>query len=54
MTKRLAGYIVEGSKDGLFEDLTEALKEATPLEIINGPLLKGMEEVGRLFKSATN
>ncbi len=51
LDERLAGYIVEGSKDGLFEDLTEALKEATPLEIINGPLLKGMEEVGRLFKS---
>ncbi len=46
---RLARYIVEGSKDGLIEDLDSKLKEAGALDIINGPLMKGMEEVGRLF-----
>jgi 5-methyltetrahydrofolate--homocysteine methyltransferase len=46
---RLARYIVEGSKDGLLDDLALKLKEAGALDIINGPLMKGMEEVGRLF-----
>ncbi len=48
---RLARYILEGSKDGLFEDLDEALATRAPLEIINGPLMKGMDEVGRLFNA---
>ncbi|SHF13372.1 methionine synthase (B12-dependent) [Seinonella peptonophila] len=46
---RLAQYVVEGSKDGLIEDLDEALTRYEPLEIINGPLMTGMDEVGRLF-----
>ena len=46
---RLARYIVEGSRDGLVEDLELKLREAAPLAIINGPLMRGMEEVGRLF-----
>lgn len=49
LDERLARYVVEGSKDGLFADLDEALKSRKPLEIINGPLMKGMDEVGRLF-----
>ncbi len=49
--ERLAFYILEGSKDGLFEDLDDALKTMAPLEIINGPLMKGMDEVGRLFNA---
>jgi 5-methyltetrahydrofolate--homocysteine methyltransferase len=48
---RLPRYIIEGSKDGLIEDLNEILKTMKPLEIINGPLMKGMDEVGRLFNS---
>ena len=51
LEERLAGYIIEGSKDGLVEDLDEALKKSKPLEIINGPLMKGMDEVGRLFNN---
>ncbi len=46
---RLARYIVEGSRDGLLEDLDEKLRETAPLDIINGPLMRGMDEVGRLF-----
>jgi 5-methyltetrahydrofolate--homocysteine methyltransferase len=46
---RLARYIVEGSKEGLLDDLALKLKEAGALDIVNGPLMKGMEEVGRLF-----
>jgi 5-methyltetrahydrofolate--homocysteine methyltransferase len=49
LDERLARCIVEGSKDGLIEDLDRKLEEAAPLAIINGPLMKGMEEVGRLF-----
>jgi 5-methyltetrahydrofolate--homocysteine methyltransferase len=49
LDERLARYIVEGSKDGLIEDLGLKLQDASPLDIINGPLMKGMEEVGRLF-----
>jgi len=49
LEERLAGYIVDGSKDGLEKDMQDALLKYTPLDIINGPLMKGMEEVGRLF-----
>jgi 5-methyltetrahydrofolate--homocysteine methyltransferase len=49
---RLANYIIEGSKDGLVQDLDLKRTEgATPLEIINGPLMSGMNEVGRLFNN---
>ena len=51
LDERLARCILEGSKNGLIEDLNEALKSKTPLEIINGPLMKGMDEVGRLFNA---
>ena len=49
LDERLAGYIIRGSKDGLFADLERKLEEARPLDIINGPLMAGMDEVGRLF-----
>jgi 5-methyltetrahydrofolate--homocysteine methyltransferase len=49
LDERLARYIVEGSRDGLVEDLDAKLKVARPLDIINGPLMRGMDEVGRLF-----
>jgi 5-methyltetrahydrofolate--homocysteine methyltransferase len=50
LDQRLANYIIEGGRDGLIEDLERKLAEgATPLEIINGPLMAGMSEVGRLF-----
>lgn len=51
LEERLARYVVEGSKDGLIDDLKRALEKYTPLEIINGPLMAGMEEVGRLFNA---
>jgi 5-methyltetrahydrofolate--homocysteine methyltransferase len=49
LDERLARYIVEGSRDGLIEDLAAKRQEAAPLDIINGPLMRGMDEVGRLF-----
>ena len=51
LDERLAGYIIEGTKEGLIHDLNEKLKTTPPLEIINGPLMKGMDEVGRLFNN---
>jgi 5-methyltetrahydrofolate--homocysteine methyltransferase len=51
LDERLALHILEGSKEGLVEDLDEALAGRPPLEIINGPLMKGMDEVGRLFNA---
>ncbi|MBG9792667.1 methionine synthase [Paenibacillus dendritiformis] len=51
LEERLASYIVEGTKEGLIPDLTLALEKYSPLDIINGPLMKGMEEVGRLFNN---
>ncbi len=49
LDERLGYYILAGSKDGLVDDLKVALKERAPLEVINGPLMAGMAEVGRLF-----
>jgi 5-methyltetrahydrofolate--homocysteine methyltransferase len=52
LDKRLANYIIEGSKDGLIADLDLKRAEgANPLDIINGPLMAGMSEVGRLFNN---
>jgi 5-methyltetrahydrofolate--homocysteine methyltransferase len=49
LEERLQRYIIEGTRDGLIADLEEAMKKYAPLDIINGPLMKGMDEVGRLF-----
>jgi 5-methyltetrahydrofolate--homocysteine methyltransferase len=51
LEQRLASYIIEGTKDGLFDDLDEALQRTRPMDIINGPLMDGMREVGRLFNN---
>ncbi|TBR25523.1 methionine synthase, partial [bacterium] len=47
--ERLARAVVEGSKEGLVGDLEELLGRLEPLAVINGPLMKGMDEVGKLF-----
>ena len=49
--QRIASYIIQGTKEGLIPDLEEKrVKEGmSSLEIINGPLMAGMDEVGRLF-----
>ena len=52
LAERLARAVVEGSKVGLDEDLEAALADPRwpdPLDVINGPLMDGMAEVGRLF-----
>ena len=51
LDERLGLAIIEGSKEGLSQDLDEALQGREPLEIINGPLMAGMDEVGRQFNA---
>jgi 5-methyltetrahydrofolate--homocysteine methyltransferase len=50
LDERLPLYIIEGVKNGLTADLDALLARGDkPLDIINGPLMAGMAEVGRLF-----
>ena len=51
LERRLLTYVTEGSKDGLFADLEQALEKHAAMDIINGPLMDGMSEVGRLFNN---
>ncbi len=52
LDERLANYIIEGTRDGLIADLERKRAEGVaPLDIINGPLMTGMAEVGRLFNA---
>jgi 5-methyltetrahydrofolate--homocysteine methyltransferase len=48
---RLKDRIVDGDRKGLSDELDEAMKTHTPLEIINTILLDGMKVVGELFGS---
>jgi 5-methyltetrahydrofolate--homocysteine methyltransferase len=49
--ERLKNRIIDGDKVGMNLDLDTALKEHSPLEIINTILLDGMKVVGNLFGS---
>ena len=52
LDERLANYIIQGTRDGLIDDLDRKRAEGTaPLDIVNGPLMAGMGEVGRLFNA---
>ncbi|MBI4870192.1 MAG: methionine synthase [Candidatus Riflebacteria bacterium] len=52
LEQRISRRIVEGTREGLLADLDLALRQYTPLQIINGPLMAGMDEVGRLFAAS--
>src|SRR5262249_18176460 len=50
--RRLSQRIIDGDRDGLTDDLDEAMAAGTaPLAIINDVLLEGMKVVGELFGS---
>ena len=52
LDQRLSNYIIQGTRDGLVGDLDlKRAGGAAPLAIINGPLMDGMAEVGRLFNA---
>ena len=46
---RLKDRIIDGDRQGLEDDLAEALEKHPPLDIINVHLLDGMKVVGELF-----
>ncbi len=47
--ERLKNRIIDGDKQGLDDDLDEAMQRYAPLDIINNVLLDGMKVVGDLF-----
>jgi 5-methyltetrahydrofolate--homocysteine methyltransferase len=47
--ERLSQRIIDGDRQGLEDDLEEAMGEKPPLEIVNTHLLDGMKVVGELF-----
>lgn len=49
--ERLSLAIIEGTKEGVTADLDVGLQTDLPLDIINGPLMTGMAEVGRQFNA---
>ncbi len=49
--ERLKRRIIDGDKQGLDADLSEAMQKYAPLDIINNHLLDGMKVVGELFGS---
>ena len=50
VSSRLKNALVKGKTETLEKDITEALEEyGTAVKVIEGPLMDGMEEVGRLF-----
>ncbi len=52
LTERLARRIIDGNRQGLTDDLDEALAAGmAPLQIVNEHLLEGMRVVGDLFAS---
>ncbi|MFH8466741.1 methionine synthase [Streptomyces sp. NPDC017991] len=51
LDERLKRRIIDGEKNGLEQDLDDALKERPALDIVNATLLDGMKVVGELFGS---
>ncbi|MFD1657992.1 methionine synthase [Streptomyces caeni] len=51
LEERLKRRIIDGERNGLEQDLDEALKERPALDIVNETLLDGMKVVGELFGS---
>src|SRR5258707_2175803 len=52
LDERMGNYIIQGTRDGLIADLERKRAEGVPpLDIINGPLMTGMAEGGRLFNA---
>ncbi|MDP8206602.1 MAG: methionine synthase [Candidatus Electryonea clarkiae] len=47
--ERVARAVIEARHTGLIDNLDSLLIDNNPLSIINGPLMKGMDEVGKLF-----
>ena len=48
--EKVTRAVVEARREGLESNLKDLLSRMTPLEVINGPLMTGMDEVGKLFR----
>ncbi len=49
LEKRISQYVLDGIKTGLHKDLDKMVETTSAIDIINGPLMDGMKEVGKLF-----
>jgi len=49
--EQVSRAVIEARKTGLEKNILMLLERMSPLEVINGPLLAGMDEVGKLFGS---
>lgn len=47
--QKVAQFVVGGDEDGILPAVKDALKAKSPLEVINGGLIAGMNEVSRLW-----
>lgn len=47
--EKVAQAVIEARQEGLITNINELLGRMKPLEVINGPLLAGMDKVGELF-----
>lgn len=47
--ERLQYALIKGNTDFLEDDINEALKKYEPLELIEKPLMDGMDKIGKLF-----
>ncbi len=47
--EKVTQAVVEARREGLTANIDELLSQMKPLEVINGPLMAGMDEVGKLF-----
>ncbi|NLI80591.1 MAG: methanol--cobalamin methyltransferase [Deltaproteobacteria bacterium] len=47
--QKIAQFVVNGDEEGILPAVQEALKTKSPLDVINGALIAGMNEVSRLW-----
>jgi len=47
--QKIAKFVVEGDEEGILPVVKAALKDKSPLDVINGALVAGMNEVSRLW-----
>ena len=48
--QKIAKFVVEGDEDGILPAVQAALKDKSPLDVINDALIAGMNEVSRLWE----
>lgn len=47
--QKIAQFVVDGDAEGIFAPVQDVLKSKSPLDVINGALIAGMNEVSRLW-----